>query len=231
MSVVPQHVAIIMDGSGRWALKNGMQRMEGHAAGVDALKQTVEAAIEHHVKYLTVYAMSRDNMKRPQKEVTALLRLFCQNIKCQTEQLVEQGVRLQFMGDISMLDKELQDLAAWAEQQTRLGDQLVFTVAVNYSGQWHMVDGIKRLMQDHASASDERISQYLEALLPSRPDLLIRTGGEKRLSDFMMYHLSYTELLFIDQYWPDFSRDDFRWCLEQYAKRDRRFGQVKESSC
>jgi undecaprenyl diphosphate synthase len=229
MSSQPQHVAIIMDGSGRWAQRQGLSRIQGHIAGVNALELCVEAALKSDVKHLTVYALSQDNMRRPKQEVDALLMLIEQNIKRQSLRLKEQGVCLQFIGHVEGLSQSLQELIQWSKTQTHEGKQLTLTIALNYSGSDQIVRSIQHLAQQGITDISD-IKEYMDTLLSSRPDLLIRTGGEQRISDFLLYHLAYTELLFLKMYWPDFNQSTFTQCLENYAARQRRFGQVLEQA-
>ncbi|MDC3181046.1 polyprenyl diphosphate synthase [Gammaproteobacteria bacterium] len=224
-----EHIAIIMDGNGRWAQSKGKSRIDGHIAGVKALNVTVEVAIKYGIRCLTVYALSRDNMKRPPQEVQALLSLFLEQIRKQTPSLVKQGVKLAFIGDIEGLPAALRNEVQKAEDDTKLGKVMTLIVAINYSAKWHLAHTVRKLMQKNESLSVERITRCLQQSLPSSPDLLIRTGGERRLSDFLTHHLAYTELVFLETYWPAFNAALFADCVKQYKARDRRFGQVRGS--
>jgi undecaprenyl diphosphate synthase len=222
-----QHIAIIMDGNGRWAKSQGKSRVEGHVAGVDALKRTVESAVSMEINHLTVYALSRDNMKRPGNEVKALLQLFLEHIPSYLPKLIEQGIVIKFIGDIYGLPSALQQQIKQAEAETKNGQCMVLTIALNYSAKWHIAQTLESLSKTGRAVTVSAIEDHLDAQLPSEPDLLIRTGGEQRLSDFLLYHLAYTELMFIQTYWPDFNATLLKDCMTQYMCRERRFGQIE----
>ncbi len=227
MSNQIQHIAIIMDGNGRWAKSQGKSRIQGHIAGVEALKHIVESAVDMQIKHLTVYALSRDNMKRPDTEVRALLQLFVEHIPGYLPKLVEQDIALKFIGDITNLPMDLQQHVKLAELKTKHGRRMTLTVALNYSARWSIAQTFASLASAREELTVEAITEHLDAQLPSAPDLLIRTGGERRLSDFLLHHLSYTELMFIESYWPDFSAALLQDCIRQFNSRERRFGQVE----
>lgn len=226
-----KHVAIIMDGNGRWATAQSKPRLYGHGQGVTALYQIVKAAIANELAYLTVFAFSRDNASRSKHEVSGLIGLFHKGLEQYLQALIDQGVRLRFIGDLEGLDERLAEAARDAEEKTRAGCALTLNVALNYSGSWHITQAVRALVKSGDVLTDDLIVQTLDQLLPSKPDLLIRTGGEQRLSDFMMYHLAYTELMFEDVFWPEFTAERFDLCLQRFMQRDRRFGQVEEKVC
>lgn len=228
MEIGPKHIAIIMDGNGRWAKHQGQPRLFGHQKGSKVIKDLVYAASQKGVKHLTVFAFSCDNKARPSDEVNGLIHLFSECVKTYLEEMHEQGVRICFIGDLQKLDPGLYGCALNAKHKTQNNSGLVLTIAINFSGKWHILETTKRLLAQKAVPSDAAIQNAFQSLLPSNPDVLIRTGGERRLSDFVMYHLGYTELFFLDVKWPDFSKDDLYTVIDQYGKRERRFGALKD---
>ncbi|UTC24661.1 polyprenyl diphosphate synthase [Candidatus Comchoanobacter bicostacola] len=226
MSSNLKHVAIIMDGNGRWAQSQGMTRDQGHGAGSNVLDQVIETSIAQGVKHLTLFALSRDNISRPETEVQGLIALFKSKIESKRSDLITQGVRVCFIGDLPSLDPSLARLAYDVQDETKDNTRLILTIALNFSGSWFIKHTVKQLLADKRTYTDEQVSHAFDSLLPSSPDMLIRTGGEQRLSDFVMYHLAYTELFFVSEYWPSFTRDIYLKCIDRFAGRDRRFGQV-----
>ncbi len=226
-----QHVAIIMDGNGRWAEKNSLTRALGHRAGVKAVKRSVECAIKHDIKVLTVYAFSTENWKRPVEEVSFLMDLFYQTIEGQLKSLHKAGVRLSFIGDLSPLSDRLKQRLLNAVTLTKDNTTLDLIVAINYGGRQEIVNACQVLAQEvlagelSIDAIDE--SRFENALsLKDHPpvDLLIRTSGEQRVSNFLLWQLAYAELYFTDCHWPDFGEAEFEAALTEYHRRDRRFG-------
>ncbi|MBR5820455.1 MAG: isoprenyl transferase [Alistipes sp.] len=232
--LIPQHVAIIMDGNGRWAKQRGKERTEGHIAGVETIRTTLRAAIKCGVRYVTFYAFSTENWGRPEAEVDALMELLCKSVICETPALKEQGVQVRTIGDRSRFSEKVQFYLNQIEQETREGERLTMVLALNYSSR----DELRRAMQQLAQQvergelkaeeiNEERISKSLDTAFMPDPDLVIRTSGEQRLSNFLMWQASYAEFYFPEVLWPDFTEEEFERALEVYASRDRRFGLVK----
>jgi undecaprenyl diphosphate synthase len=221
------HIAIIMDGNGRWALKRGLSRRQGHRAGADAVDRTVEAAVRQGVGTLTLYAFSADNWRRPQEEVRALLKLFRRYLLSQTSRCLEQSIRLNVIGRRDRLDPALCQAIAWSEELTSQCSGMHLRIAVDYSSQHSLM----QVGQSLTTEVPDR-AHFLEALCriihssPVAPevDLLIRTGGERRLSDFLLWESAYAELYFTDCLWPDFDEQELRRALSEFAQRERRFG-------
>ena len=231
---IPQHVAIIMDGNGRWAEQRGKERYEGHIAGVESVRVALKRAAKWGVKYLTVYAFSTENWGRPEAEVHALMELFCKSVAAETPALIEEGVRLRVIGERTRFSTKVQEYLTRAEQDTAGGERITLVLALNYSSR----DEIRRAVRTLAERvkegtlrpediSEEVISRSLDTAFMPDPDLVIRTSGECRLSNFLMWQSSYAELWFPEVLWPDFSDADFDRAIEEYQHRDRRFGLVK----
>lgn len=231
---IPQHVAIIMDGNGRWAKLRGKERSEGHVAGMEALRRTIQNAAEAGVKYLTVYAFSTENWGRPKQEVEALMALICRGVELEADNLREAGVRVKVMGRRENFSAEVAEAIRSIEEQTAAGEQLTLILALDYSSRSEICDavrGIARRVQQGELAV-EQIDEHLisESLLSAGvpdPDLVIRTSGEYRLSNFLLWQASYAELYFTDVLWPDFDGEELQRALEAYAARERRYGLVK----
>ena len=229
----PTHVAIIMDGNGRWATRNGKPRHAGHRAGVKSARAVVEACAESDVKVLTLFAFSSENWKRPPSEVDALMRLFVEVLQREVDTLHENGIQLRFIGARESLPTILRKRMADAEARTAANTRMTLVLAVAYGGQWDMVQAVRRISQKVRSGDldpadiDEALIDRHRALagLPS-PDLLIRTGGEQRVSNFLLWDLAYTELCFTDTLWPDFGTDQITAALEDFSQRQRRFGRT-----
>ena len=231
---IPQHVAIIMDGNGRWAALRGKERYEGHAAGVEPVRAALRAAARHGVKYLTLYAFSTENWGRPAAEVDALMELFCRSVVDETPELVAQGVRIRMIGDRSRFSEKVQRYLAEAEARTADGLRVTLILALNYSSRDEIVRAVRGIAARVAAgettpgAIDERtIAAALDTAEYPDPDLIVRTSGECRLSNFLLWQASYAELLFTPVLWPDFTEEEFDRAVEEYARRDRRFGLVK----
>lgn len=227
---VPSHVAIIMDGNGRWASQRGEPRAFGHRAGVRAARRAVRCAHRHGVKFLTVFAFSQENWRRPASEVSLLMQLFIRTLAREMNSLHKNGVRMRFIGDHTEFSAPLRAEMRRAVELTRNNTGLTLVVAVGYGGQWDIVQSARRLVERGEPITAEGIESGLDtAGLPS-PDLLIRTGGEKRISNFLLWQLAYTELYFCDTLWPDFGDVAFGEALAWYGSRERRFGRVPESA-
>lgn len=232
-SAVPQHVAIIMDGNGRWAAKRLLPRTAGHARGVQSVRSTVEACGKLGVRYLTLFAFSSENWRRPADEVSLLMRLFVQALEKEVSRLQEQGVRLRVVGDLSAFEPKLQTLIEQAQEKTAHNDQLHLTIAANYGGRWDILQAMKKMLlanPDYGKNPDlideKALSEKLSMAWAPEPDLFIRTGGEQRISNFLIWQLAYTELFFTDCYWPDFNADELKKAFEWYRIRERRFGRT-----
>jgi undecaprenyl diphosphate synthase len=229
----PTHVAIIMDGNGRWATRNGRPRHAGHRAGVKSARAAVRACAESDVKVLTLFAFSSENWKRPPSEVDSLMRLFIEVLQREVDALHENGIQLRFIGARESLPTILRKRMADAEARTAANSRMTLVLAVAYGGQWDMVQAMRRIGQKIRSGDldpsdiDEALIDRHRALagLPS-PDLLIRTGGEQRVSNFMLWDLAYTELFFTDTLWPDFGEEQVMQALDFFSQRQRRFGQT-----
>jgi undecaprenyl diphosphate synthase len=232
-SAIPQHVAIIMDGNGRWATQRMLPRTVGHAKGVQAVTRTVQACGRLGVRHLTLFAFSSENWRRPADEVSILMRLFIQALEREVKKLEAQGIRLHVIGDISAFEPRLQDLIAQAESATAHNDTLHLSIAANYGGRWDVLNATKKMLAadpslaDHPERIDEAtIAKHLAVSWAPEPDLFIRTGGEQRISNFMIWQMAYTELYFTDCYWPDFGEDEILQAFEWYRNRERRFGRT-----
>ena len=231
---IPQHVAIIMDGNGRWAELRGKERYEGHAAGVEPVRASLRAAARQGVKYLTLYAFSTENWGRPEKEVDALMELFCQSVVNETPELIRQGVRVRMIGERSRFSPKVRDYLAQVEERTAGGETLTLILALNYSSRSEIVRAVRSLAARSAAgelaaeAIDEAaVAAALDTAEYPDPDLIVRTSGECRLSNFLLWQASYAELYFPEVLWPDFTEEEFDRAVEEYSRRDRRFGLVK----
>ncbi|MFC2970864.1 polyprenyl diphosphate synthase [Azotobacter bryophylli] len=232
---VPRHVAIIMDGNNRWAKKRLLPGIAGHKAGVDAVRAVIEACLEAGVEVLTLFAFSSENWQRPAAEVGALMDLFLAALRREAKKLEENGISLRIIGDRSRFRPELQAAMREAELQTVGQDRFILQIAANYGGQWDIVQAAQRLAREVKAGhlQPEEISpQLLQSCLSTGdlplPDLCIRTGGDHRISNFLLWQLSYAELYFSDLYWPDFKQDAMRKALADFATRQRRFGKTSE---
>lgn len=232
---VPQHVAIILDGNGRWAKSKGMPRNYGHAQGSKNVERICEEAWRLGIKYLTVYAFSTENWNRPQDEVDALMNLLRRYMKTCLTTAAKNDMKVRVIGDITRLDKDIRSRILELEEATKNNGGLNFQIAINYGSRDEIVRGIRRLAQDcvdnkqdPAEITEAVIERYLDTHGIPDPDLLIRTSGEQRLSNFLLWQLAYTEFYFTDVHWPAFTKEELIKAIEQYNKRDRRFGGVKE---
>ncbi|WP_425050558.1 polyprenyl diphosphate synthase [Psychromarinibacter sp. S121] len=228
-----EHVAIIMDGNGRWAQARGKPRLYGHHAGAKRVKEIVRACPDIGVKYLTIFAFSTENWKRTQSEVTGLMSLFRRYIQREARDLLAEGVRVRFIGDRLRLDRKLQKLMDELELLTSRNDKVHLTIALNYGGRDEVARATKRLAQDVADGrldptkvDEETLPKYLDTCVLPDPDLVIRTSGEARISNFLLWQSAYAEYEFIDTLWPDFTPDIFGGIVRNFAGRERRFGAV-----
>ncbi|CAH0148131.1 Ditrans,polycis-undecaprenyl-diphosphate synthase ((2E,6E)-farnesyl-diphosphate specific) [Rahnella aquatilis] len=227
----PRHVAIIMDGNGRWAKRQGKMRVFGHKAGVKSVRKAVSFAASHHLDALTLYAFSSENWKRPAQEVSALMELFVRALDSEVKSLHKHNVRLRVIGDVSRFSARLQERIRRSETMTQNNDGLTLNIAANYGGRWDIIQGVKTLA-GQVEAGTLRAEQITEELLNSAVcmselapvDLVIRTGGEHRISNFSLWQIAYAELYFTDVLWPDFDENTFEGALTAFAQRERRFG-------
>ncbi|OGA30603.1 MAG: di-trans,poly-cis-decaprenylcistransferase [Betaproteobacteria bacterium RIFCSPLOWO2_12_61_14] len=229
---VPRHVAIIMDGNGRWAKQRFLPRVMGHQRGVEALREVVKSCRELGVEYLTVFAFSSENWRRPVDEVSFLMSLFLKMLEREVAKLHENNIRLKIIGDRSRFDAKLQQTMREAEHLTVNNTGLVLTIAANYGGRWDVMHAVQAMLKEHPQLAqgfaEEDLSPYLSMSDAPEPDLFIRTGGEQRISNFMLWQLAYTELYFTDVLWPAFGRKELDAAIDSYQKRERRFGRTSE---
>lgn len=224
---VPNHVAIIMDGNGRWANARGLSRLEGHEAGTENIRRILRHAAKRGVKYLTIWAFSTENWRRPEDEVSGLMEILGRALVSETEELHRQGAQLRHIGDLTALAPELQESVNQAVALTASNDRIVLTIAFNYGGRQELIHAVKRMIEEgiEPSSIDESVfGRYLYMPDLPEPDLIIRTSGEYRLSNFLLWQGAYSELFFSPKYWPDFSETDFDDALADYEQRERRFG-------
>ncbi|WP_426490167.1 isoprenyl transferase [Hymenobacter sp. 102] len=232
---IPAHVAVIMDGNGRWAKKKGGLRIFGHQSAITAVRETVEAAAEVGVKYLTLYAFSTENWSRPQHEVMALMQLLVHTIRQETPTLLKNGIRLQAIGQIENLPASCQKELAEAIELTKAGARSTLLLALSYSGRWDLTQATQRVAAEVAAGrlqpeqvTEATVAGFLSTAGIPDPELLIRTSGEQRISNFLLWQLAYTELFITDLLWPDFRREHFFDALRAYQQRERRFGKTSE---
>jgi len=227
---VPQHVAIIMDGNGRWAMKQQQERLFGHHNGLTAVRQAVEAAVQMGVKYLTLYTFSTENWNRPQAEVDGLMELLITAIEENTAMLMENGVRLETIGDFGRIPERSRERFRQCMRQTSVNSKLTLIIALSYSSRWEIAEALKQICDEGLKADEvdeETLRRYLCTRDYPDPDLLIRTGGELRISNFLLWQIAYTELYFSEQLWPDFQHEDFYAAVLDYQSRQRRFGKTE----
>ena len=228
---VPRHVAIIMDGNGRWAKRRLLPRVAGHRKGVEALRGVIRACAERGISHLTVFAFSSENWRRPQEEVTLLMELFMRALESEVAKLHENGIRFRVIGDLGGFSARIQSLIRDAEALTRGNTRLTFTVAANYGGRWDVVQAVRALIAEGAQAADideATLAKRLAMAGEPDPDLFIRTGGEQRISNFLLWQLAYAELYFTDALWPDFDAAALDAAIVSYRRRERRFGRTSE---
>jgi undecaprenyl diphosphate synthase len=229
---VPRHVAIIMDGNGRWARKRFLPRVAGHKRGVETLREVVKSCIERGIEYLTVFAFSSENWRRPADEVSFLMDLFVSALNDEVERLHRNGVRLKIAGDLSRFEPRLRQLIDAGEMRTAGNTRLTLTIAANYGGRWDVLQAMNRLavvQPDKAGQWTEAdLAPYLAMAYAPEPDLFIRTGGEQRISNFMIWQLAYTELYLTDLLWPEFDASALDAAIASYRRRERRFGRTSE---
>ncbi|MEW5786868.1 MAG: polyprenyl diphosphate synthase [Pseudomonadota bacterium] len=228
---VPRHVAIIMDGNGRWAKNRLMPRVAGHAQGVERVRDMVEACGKRGIEFLTLFAFSSENWRRPQEEVNRLMELFVMALEREVDKMLGNDVRLKVVGDLGRFDQRLRDLIAHGEALTADCRRLTVTVCANYGGRWDILNAMNAWRRDHpdqAEIREEDLAPYLSLAYAPEPDLFIRTGGEQRISNFLLWQLAYSELYFTDTLWPDFDAQALDRAIASYRKRERRFGRTSE---
>jgi undecaprenyl diphosphate synthase len=228
---IPSHVAVIMDGNGRWAKQQGKERIFGHFQGVESVRESVQACLELGVKYLTLYAFSTENWNRPQDEVNALMQLLVDTILLEVPSLNERGIRIRFIGDRYMLPDNCLATIDEAEGLTQQNSELQLILALSYSGRWEIAKAVRRIIEagvESKEVNEHLISQYLETSDIPDPELLIRTSGEQRISNFLLWQIAYAELFFTNQFWPDFNKEMFFEAIRNYQSRERRFGKTSE---
>jgi len=232
---IPRHIAIIMDGNGRWAKQRGLPRIAGHSEGVESVRDTVEACGQLGVKFLTLYAFSTENWKRPKEEVSLLMRLLLNALRDETDRLHTNNVRIQSIGDIGALPREVQDELQEGIEKTKNNTGLTLILALSYSGRWEITRAVRRIVEDAlskrltaAQIDDRLVTSYLATAAIPDPDLLIRTSGEFRISNFLLWQLAYTEIYITQKHWPAFRRDELYAAIRDYQHRERRFGMVSE---
>ncbi len=250
---VPRHVCIIMDGNGRWARNRFLPRVAGHRRGVEAVRETVKACGDFGVDYLTLFAFSSENWRRPADEVSVLMQLFLRALESEVSKLHENGIRFKVVGDLTPFDARIRDMIAKAEELTRDNPKLTLTVAANYGGRWDILQAVNKAtakaqeeklqhwralqgknapeaapMLEFANLTEADLAQHLSMSYAPEPDLFIRTGGEERISNFLLWQLAYTEFYFTRELWPDFNRASLLKAIESYRDRERRFGRTSE---
>ncbi len=228
---MPQHIAIVMDGNGRWAKKRFLPRVAGHVKGVEAIRRTIEGCIVRNIPYLTVFAFSSENWKRPGEEVNFLMNLFLSSLEKETDKLHDNDIRLKVVGDLSRFNVPLQKAIAAAEEKTSKNSTLTLTVCANYGGRWDILQAARRMSSEGLDVKDmteDRLSSYLALSYAPEPDLFIRTGGETRISNFLLWQLAYSELYFTETFWPDFDNEEMEKAIASFQSRERRFGKTSE---
>lgn len=232
VAAMPQHVAVIMDGNGRWAKKRFLPRVAGHVKGVELVREMVRACLERGIQYLTLFAFSSENWRRPQEEVTLLMQLFVKALEQEVEKLDRNGVRLRIIGDLSRFDPKLQALIRKGEEKTAANTRLDLTIAANYGGRWDIMQAMNRMLlaqpEKREGWQESDLEPYLSMSYAPEPDLFIRTGGEERISNFLLWQLAYTELYFTATLWPDFDTAEFDKAITSFQQRERRFGRTSE---
>ena len=234
VDTVPKHIAIIMDGNGRWATKRFLPRVAGHVKGVEAVRGIVEACVKRGVSYLTLFAFSSENWRRPAEEVSLLMRLFVTALEKEVAKMHANDIRLKVVGDLTRFDAPLQKMIQSAQTKTANNQGLTVTICANYGGRWDIVQAVNRLQQQQQAegqgaqdVSEDQLSSYLSMAYAPEPDLFIRTGGETRISNFLLWQLAYSELYFTDTFWPDFDAAALDTAIFSYQTRERRFGRTR----
>jgi len=230
LEVIPTHVAIIMDGNGRWAQERGLPRLSGHRAGTENLREVIEACTEFGIKYLTIYAFSTENWKRPSEEIQGLMKIFTTMLDRELKNLHKNGVQLRHLGNLDRIDDELQIKVKEAINLTKDNQTLILNIAFNYGGRDEILQAVKQLITDGPDPDEldaDLFAKYLYTASSPDPDLIIRTSGEFRCSNFLIWQAAYSEWYFTKTYWPDFNREELHLALVEFNERDRRYGEVK----
>ena len=227
MNLLPEHVAVIMDGNGRWAKERGLARIAGHNEGMKALREIVRHTSDLGIKYLTVYAFSTENWKRSEEEVSGIFKLLVLYVKSELADLNKNNVKINILGDISKLPEDAAKAADTAVETTKNNSGLVFNIAINYGGRAEIVQAVNKAIEKGEKVSEYSFSELLYTSGMPDPDLIIRTGNEFRISNFLIWQCAYSEIVISPVYWPDFDPKEYEKCLLEYEKRDRRFGGVK----
>ena len=229
---VPRHIAIIMDGNGRWAKQRLLPRVAGHRRGLETVRIVTRQCIDAEVEYLTLFAFSSENWRRPADEVSFLMQLFMRALESEVARLHDNNIRLRVVGDLASFEPRLVALVREAEVLTAANTRLTLTIAANYGGRWDIMQAVNRLIREHpdrsAGFNEAHLAPYLALSFAPEPDLFVRTGGERRVSNFCLWQLAYTELYFTDVLWPDFDQNAFDAALSSYRRRERRFGRTSE---
>ena len=231
VEAIPRHVAIIMDGNGRWATKRFMPRVAGHSEGLEAVRNIVEECVRQNVQYLTLFAFSSENWRRPPEEVGFLTKLFLKSLRKEVARLAENNIRLKMIGDLSRFGSAITEMVEFSEDKTKDCKRLTLTIAANYGGRWDILQAMQKALitNPHLQATDlteSLLLPHLSMAYAPEPDLFIRTGGEQRVSNFLLWQLAYTELYFTDALWPDFDATQLQAAFAWYAQRERRFGRT-----
>jgi undecaprenyl diphosphate synthase len=229
---IPRHIAIIMDGNGRWAKQRFMPRVAGHQRGVETVREVVKECRNLGVEYLTLFAFSSENWRRPAEEVSFLMQLFLKMLEREVSKLHKNGIRLKVIGERSRFDDKLVRMIEDAEELTASNTEMTLTIAANYGGRWDIMQATQTMLRAHPDLArdfnEDDLEPYLSTSFAPEPDLFIRTGGEKRISNFMLWQMAYTELYFTDTLWPAFGHDAFQAAIQSYQARERRFGRTSE---
>ena len=230
--MIPQHIAIIMDGNGRWAKERLLPRVAGHKRGVETVRTAIKACIERGVNYLTLFAFSSENWRRPTEEISFLMQLFITVLEQEIIKLHENGIRFKVIGDLTKFEPKIIEFIRNGEEITAANTSLTLTIAANYGGRWDIMQATHKMLAQHpkliSGFKEEDLSQHLAMSYAPEPDLFIRTGGEQRISNFLLWHLAYTELYFTDILWPDFNASSLDLAIQSYQQRERRFGRTSE---
>lgn len=233
--ILPRHIAIVMDGNGRWAQNRGLMRIEGHRAGVESVRTVIRCCLQKSIPILSLFAFSSENWSRPENEVEFLMQLFIEALEKEVHELHQHGIKLCFTGDRAALSQALQDQMKKAEKLTQKNDRLLLNIVVNYGGRWDITQAFQVLVQQILKnektvdqITESCITQSLNTYPLPNPDLFIRTSGEKRISNFFLWQLAYTELYFSDIHWPDFDEEEFNKALADFSLRERRFGKTSQ---
>ena len=229
---IPKHIAIIMDGNGRWAQNRYLPRIAGHKQGVETVRGVIKSCIERNIPYLTLFAFSSENWRRPTDEVTSLMQLFLGALEQEITKLHENGICFKVIGDLSKFESKIIEFIQIGEQLTAENTRLTFTIAANYGGRWDIMQAMRKMMAQSTDLplkfEEENLAQYLSMSYAPEPDLFIRTGGECRVSNFLLWQLAYTELYFTNTLWPDFDEHQLELAIQSYQQRERRFGRTSE---